>query len=376
MNEAYQQFRSTARPCRPTRREFLQCSLVGGLGLAGRCVVPFEAPESARDDRAVVLIVNVGGPSHVDTWDPKPDAPAETRGPFRAIRTSVPGIFLSELFPRQARIAHLQAFVRACCHPAPAVHQVGWQMAQTGREYPAANHAPHAADVVARMCAQRSGWPTHVTLPCDTEPVAVAHERLAPHCSRLLAREPVHIQERYGASRFGQQCLLARCLIEAGTRFVTIRTCNDYRDPDSWDVHGGPEFGTVESMSRGFAPVFDQAYSALVEDLAQRGMLDTTLVCCVAEFGRTPRMNPAGGRDHWPQCWTTVLAGGGVRGGQVVGASDASGGQPADRPVSPAEIVGTIYRSLHLLADPTRRQTSVADLALIPSSMRPIEELF
>ena len=249
-------------------------------------------------------------------------------------------------------------------------------MAQTGREYPAANHAPHAADVVARLCAQRSGWPTHVTLPCDTEPVAVAHERLAPHCSRLLAREPVHIQERYGASRFGQQCLLARCLIEAGTRFVTIRTCNDYRDPDSWDVHGGPEFGTVESMSRGFAPVFDQAYSALVEDLAQRGMLDTTLVCCVAEFGRTPRMNPAGGRDHWPQCWTTVLAGGGVRGGQVVGASDASGGQPADRPVSPAEIVGTIYRSLHLLADPTRRQTSVADLALIPSSMRPIEELF
>jgi uncharacterized protein (DUF1501 family) len=204
----------------------------------------------------------------------------------------------------------------------------------------------------------------------------VAADCVARRVAAMLAREPDKTHERYGASRFGQDCLAARCLVEAGVRFVTIRTFEDYGEPGSWDVHGGPRFGSVEEMRVTAAPMYDQAYTALVEDLAQRGRLATTLVCAVAEFGRTPRLNPAGGRDHWPLCWTTTLAGGGVRGGQVVGASDAQGSEPADRPVTPAEIVGTIYHCLGLLSDRYPRHLATCDDALITPAMRPMEELF
>lgn len=333
---------------------------------------------AARGDRGVILILNVGGPSQLDTWDPKPDAPAEVRGPFRAIRTSVPGLFLSELFPRQARIAHWQAFVRACHHAAPAVHQVGWQVAQTGRDDPACDDAPLVGDVVEQLMEARRGVPAQVTWtgswPAGAS--AGAGSSRTPWAADLVSREPDRIRRWYGRSRFGRACLAARCLIEAGVRCVTIRTFEHYGEPGSWDVHGGPQFGNVASMCRTAAPMYDQAYAALLEDLAQRGLLDSTLVCSVAEFGRTPRMNPAGGRDHWPLCWTTTFAGGGVRGGQAVGASDAHGGEPADRPVTPAEIVGSIYYSLGLIPDSAPRQAVQYDAVPITPAMRPIEGLF
>ena len=351
----------------------------GPRARSSRCTAAVAAID---DDRSVILIVNVGGPSQLDTWDPKPDAPAEVRGPFRAIRTSVPGIFISELFPQQARIAHRLAFVPACCHPAPAVHQVGWQLAQTGCDYPGSK--------LRTTCGQRGEsivWTTwrcrltwrspadRVTTPDtrSTHPKRGTHETLS---TLLVEREPIRTRERYGTSRFGEDCLLARCLVEAGVRFVTLRTFADYRAPGSWDVHGGADFGSVESMRATVAPMYDQAYTALVEDLAQRGILDTTLVCSVAEFGRTPASEPGGGRDHWPLCWTTTLAGGGVRGGQVIGASDAVGGEPADRPVTPAEIVGTIYHSLGLYRRPHLGAVLPGRAVLITPAMRPIEELF
>jgi hypothetical protein len=161
-----------------------------------------------------------------------------------------------------------------------------------------------------------------------------------------LSKEKPQVRDRYGRNRFGQCCLLARRLIEAGVRFVTINTFLTVFDEITWDIHGSKPFTSIEGMKNIVAPMYDQAYSALIEDLDQRGMLDKTMVACVAEFGRTPKVNPAGGRDHWPQCFTCYFAGGGVQGGRAVGQSDPIGGVPADRPADPPEIVGTIFRGM------------------------------
>jgi hypothetical protein len=161
-----------------------------------------------------------------------------------------------------------------------------------------------------------------------------------------LSKEKDSVREQYGMNRFGQCCLLARRLIEAGVRFVTINTFLTVFDEITWDIHGSKPFTSIEGMKNIVAPMYDQAYSALITDLDQRGMLDNTLVTNLAEFGRTPKVNPAGGRDHWPQCFTTYFAGGGVQGGRVVGASDPIGAVPADRPTKPGDVVATIFHSL------------------------------
>jgi hypothetical protein len=161
-----------------------------------------------------------------------------------------------------------------------------------------------------------------------------------------LSKEPQAVRERYGMNRFGQCCLLARRLIEAGVRFVTVNTFLTVFNEITWDIHGSSPFTSIDGMKNVVVPMYDQAYSALIEDLDRRGMLETTLVCNLAEFGRTPRINPAGGRDHWPQCWTMYFAGGGVQGGRVVGKSDSIGAVPAERPVDCSEIVATIFHSL------------------------------
>ena len=163
-----------------------------------------------------------------------------------------------------------------------------------------------------------------------------------------LTKEPHAVRERYGMNRFGQCCLLARRLIEAGVRFVTINTFLTVFNEITWDIHGSKPFTTIEGMKNIVAPMYDQAYSALIADLDERGMLDDTMVCGLAEFGRTPKVNPAGGRDHWPQCFSCTFAGGGVQGGRAIGASDPIGAVPADRPSNPGEIIATIFKSLGL----------------------------
>jgi hypothetical protein len=191
-----------------------------------------------------------------------------------------------------------------------------------------------------------------------------------------LSQEPEKVRQRYGMSRFGQSCLLARRLIEAGVRFVTVNTFLTVFDEITWDIHGSKPFTSIEGMRDIVAPMYDQGYSALLEDLTDRGMLGNTLVCNLQEFGRTPRINPAGGRDHWPQCWTVYFAGGGVQGGRVVGRSDAIGGVPAERPIEPSEIVATVYRSLGL--DLTTKLPGPAGrpFPLVDYGVREIEELF
>jgi hypothetical protein len=191
-----------------------------------------------------------------------------------------------------------------------------------------------------------------------------------------LTKEATKTRERYGMTRFGQCCLLARRLIESGVRLVTINTFLTVFDEITWDIHGSKPFTSIEGMRDIVAPMYDQAYSALIEDLHQRGMLDSTLVCNMAEFGRTPRINPAGGRDHWPQCFTVYFAGGGVQGGRVVGRSDPIGGVPAERPVGPAEVVATIFHSLGFNLESHLPGPAGRPFPLVDFGHREIHELF
>src|SRR5205823_740740 len=191
-----------------------------------------------------------------------------------------------------------------------------------------------------------------------------------------LDREPVKVRDRYGRTRFGQSCLLARRLIERGVRFVTVNMFETVFDEITWDIHGSRPFTDVQEMARLVAPNFDQAFSALLEDLEGRGLLGTTMVTALGEFGRTPKINPAGGRDHHPGVWTILMGGGPIQGGRVVGESDELGYAPKTRPVTPGEVAATIYQGLgldphHELAGPQNRP-----LPLVDYGVGPIKELF
>src|SRR5438876_4838338 len=161
-----------------------------------------------------------------------------------------------------------------------------------------------------------------------------------------LDREPEKVRDRYGRTRFGQSCLLARRLIEAGVRFVTVNMFETVFDEITWDVHGSKPFTDIAEMSRLVAPNFDRAFTALIEDLHDRGLLSTTIVTALGEFGRTPKINPAGGRDHHPGTWTILMGGGPIKGGRVVGETDALGYGPKSRPVTPGEVAATLYKGL------------------------------
>jgi hypothetical protein len=452
--------RGQAQTCTgATRRDFLQVGALGAIGLS----LPqyLQAKESGgvspgSNDRACIMIFNLGAPSQLDTFDMKPDAPAEIRGPFQAISTKSPEFQLSEILPRHAEIADRISLVRSCHHTSAAVHDAGWQVMQTGRIFSGGINTPHAGSVVSYMQGRKTDLPPFVLLP---EPMgrgggnlpsgqaggflgkaqdpfslmadpskadfkvpdllppqeigtvrldrrrkmrsivddAVKEFEASENATLLddnfqaafrlmtstqarqafdLAQEPTEVRERYGMNRFGQCCLLARRLIESGVRFVTINTFLTVFDEITWDIHGSKPFTSIAGMRDIVAPMYDQGYSALIADLAQRGMLDTTMVCNLAEFGRTPRVNPAGGRDHWPQCYTVYFAGGGVQGGRVVGASDPIGAVPADRPVQPADIVATIFHSMGLDPESTLPGPAGRPFPLVDSGFREIHELF
>jgi uncharacterized protein (DUF1501 family) len=191
-----------------------------------------------------------------------------------------------------------------------------------------------------------------------------------------LSKEPSSVRDRYGRTRFGQSCLMARRLIEAGVRFVTVNMFETVFDEVTWDIHGSKPFTDIQEMSKLVAPNFDQAFSALLEDLKGRGLMDTTMVTAMGEFGRTPKINPAGGRDHHPGVWTILLGGGPIQGGRVVGESDELGYIPKARPVTPGEVAATIYKGLGLdphkeLPGPQSRPIPLADF-----SLQPVKELF
>jgi uncharacterized protein (DUF1501 family) len=392
-----------------TRRDFLR---VGGLGALGLTMADLQASEaaSASRERAVILLMLVGGPSQLETWDPKPDAPSEVRGPFRAIASALPGIQVSEHLPRMAERLDRLTLIRSLHHDAAPIHETGQQLLQTGRLCRQGAEHPHVGSAVARLKGSQQGMPPFVLVPgpIGNTGVGISHGQTAgplgssfdpfhlaadpaspgydprslfdraqrfldeahdlpqavarsldPLVSREsrsafdLSAESDRVRDAYGRSTFGQSCLLARRLVESGTRLVTVNMFDTVFNNVTWDCHGARPFSTLDDYARELLPTFDRAFSALLDDLGQRGLLDSTLVVATGEFGRTPRLNAAGGRDHWPGVWSAALAGGGTTGGQVIGSSDAHASEPANRPVSPAELVATMYRSLGI--DPSRR---------------------
>jgi uncharacterized protein (DUF1501 family) len=356
-----------------SRREFLQA---GGLGLAtcgvalptgGRRTIPDSGP-----GRSAILLLLVGGPSQLETFDPKPDAPAEVRGPFQSIATRIPGIRVSEHLPRLAARMDRVALVRSVHHDAAPIHETGLQLLQTGRLCSAGEEFPHLGSVIARIVGSNRPTAASVILPgpIASTGIDIPHGQsagclgasfdptfLAPYRAAFaLSRESDRARDAYGRTPFGDHCLLARRLVESGVAVVTVNMYDTVFDRISWDAHGAGPFTTFDDYARTVLPTFDRAYCALLDDLERAGRLDRTLVVAGGEFGRTPRINASGGRDHWPGVWSVALAGGGIRGGQAIGASDPLASEPVDRPVALPDLLATIYRSLGI--DPNSSTTT------------------
>jgi hypothetical protein len=418
-----------------TRREALR---VGAIGLGGLtlpdllCLQQTAHATPARTRaRSVILLFLSGGPSHLDMFDLKPDAPAEIRGTFRPVATSVTGVRISEHLPRMARLADRFALVRSVSHPNgnhPAAAY--WMMVGSPMTRPAPQivtmsreDRPHPGSALSLLLPPRRGLPPFVMVPEAISPVgperpgqyagflgaafdpyrvnsdpnradfapgvlgpdpqvpaarldgrrgllaqvgrqaryldqtAVART-LDPYYVRAfdlisspaaqrafdIAAEPAATRARYGRHIFGQSALLARRLVEAGVRLVHVNWVRHDNGPggQGYDSHRDHlNWARTELL-----PPTDAAVAALIEDMSDRGLLDETLLILMGEFGRTPRFNSTGGRDHWPHCFSVVLAGGGIRGGQVHGASDRSGAYPTTNPVSPQDLMATLYHCL------------------------------
>jgi hypothetical protein len=191
-----------------------------------------------------------------------------------------------------------------------------------------------------------------------------------------LGQEPEAVKDRYGRNRFGLSCLLARRLIEAGVRFVTVNMFETVFHEITWDIHGSAPFSSIGAYKDLLGPMYDHAYASLLEDLDARGLLASTMVVSMGEFGRTPTINPAGGRDHWPQCWTVAMAGGGIRGGQVIGASDEIAAYPRDRPIPAAAIAATVLHGLGVKLDTKLPGPEGRPIRAVEDGVEPIRELF
>ena len=441
------------------RRSFLRAGMLGAGGLALPSLLRLEARAAeqgkpARRTNNVIILWMRGGPSQHETWDPKPDAPAEVRGPFGAIPTRVPGIRISGLLPKSAAIMDKWSIVRSLHHD-NAGHSGADQICFTG--YPSGpnpdlNVAPSCGSIAAKQLQSRNPkLPTYVMVPrmvpgtdasylgpayrpFETQadpadggpfvvpnlqaPAGLSVERLSgrrdlmsgldslkrsvdqsgtmdamdnfqqrawdivtgPEARRAfdLDAEPRKVRERYGfmpefkapsSDRCGcpawsQRILLARRLVEAGVRLVTV-------DLRWWDTH----VEGIDSMRNGFGARWDQAYTALIEDLHERGLLESTMVLAWGEFGRTPTLNAKNGRDHWPGVFSAALAGGGIQGGRVVGASDDKGAYPKDNPKAPQDVLATIYHHLGVDAKAEYLDSAGRPHPALPFGKR-IEELF
>ncbi len=458
------------------RRAFLVASASGFAGLQFGRPAPLAADPIASSPamasatggkaKSVILFFLCGGASHVDTWDMKPEAPAEYRGPFAPIATAAPEIRLSEHLPRLAQQANHLAIVRSVGGSVSTNdHHAGYYYNLTGHEpdptflslgndrRPYADDWPFLGSVVASRREHTGGLPNAITLPhkpsrapytrpgqfaarlgvefdplyvggAPEEPLQfqapslvlagdmtreqlqdrqalleqldVARRRFESSPAERLwkqqqqrtlnlllssqattafdvSQEPVGLRERYGTSINAMSLLLARRLVEAEIPFITVfwkenrGIAKQCKSAGGWDTHGN-NFGCLKDH---LLPEFDQAFSALIEDLQQRGLLDQTLVLVTSEMGRKPKIGDprsggvsGAGRDHWTHCLSVLMAGGGIRGGQTFGASDRLGEYPAEHPVSPADIAKTVYHA-----------AGVQDLQARDSSGRPFNLL-
>ncbi len=417
------------------RRDLLRLGGLCGFGLLLPDLLRAQAQANTaargsfgRARSAIVLYLH-GGHAQQETWDPKPDGPSPARGEFGAIATSVPGVRVSELLPRSARLLHKLAVIRSLSHP-NANHVQASLPALTGHAHPPSEEArgdfppspndfpPFGAVLsslrppgplptwvqVGPLMRRANGTVLHGQSPgflggkygplvidqdllprqvrvgafaanAEVPPLRLADRRtLFDHLDgqrRLLdsgalvqnldayqqqalnlltssatakafdlATEPATVREQYGRTQFGQCCLLARRLAEAGVPLIDVHYC---RTPTgSWDTHGKH----FSQMKDSLCPTFDRAFAALVDDLDQRGLLERTLVLATAEFGRTPQVNKSGGRDHWPWVYSVALAGGGAAAGVVYGASDKAAAYPKAHPHDPRDLAATVYHQL------------------------------
>ncbi len=451
-----------------TRREFMRIGGAAMLGLSLPELLALEAHARTLSPgkqqgvtgfgqaKHVILLFLQGGPSHIDIWDPKPDAPDNVRGEFKPIKTNVPGIWLSETMPQLARQMDKATLIRSVSYTPNGLfnHTAAMYQMLTGEqadrvspsgqlEPPAPNDYPNLGSHIAKLRPPDVPMLPFVMLPRplqesnvigkagtagflgkaydpyyaypsgeDTDQTKMDRLRIddlsmRAEISKLrlqrradlrkvleegmpelekavkpyaldeyygkafdlvlsgkartafdLTKEPAAVRDRYGRHTFGQAALTARRLIEAGTRIVQVNwpsVANGDPNSTAWDTHAA-NFGPLKKLH---CPRLDSALSALLEDLDGRGLLKETLVVAIGEFGRSPRLgvstsgngNAPDGRDHWPYCYTALVAGAGIKRGALYGKSDATASSPIENPVHPTEILATIYHSLGISPD-------------------------
>ncbi len=414
-NRPQQNFGTTCRG--PSRRAVLRAGLFGAGGLALGLDELFRlqtlaAGASPAKVKSCILIWQAGGPSHIDTFDPKPDATPDVRGEFKPIDTAVPGVKISEVFPKLAKVMDRVTLIRSVTSP-EADHDRAAHHLLTGYRPTPALVYPGYGSVVAKIReSSQAALPAHVAVPdapiysssgylsaaydpftvlndpnsptfrvrdltppdkltldrlrrrrdmvksldgfskdVSPTPLTASRDQFSDQAYQLLTstaaqaafnlgNEPDELREKYGRTTIGQACLLARRLVESGVSFVTL---NDKGPgPLGWDTHQ-QNFPMIKNT---LAPPLDQGLAALLVDLEERGLLDTTLVIMMGEFGRTPKINPNAGRDHHGRANCAILAGAGMPRGAVIGRTDAKADAPVDRPVTPADLAATLYTAL------------------------------
>jgi uncharacterized protein (DUF1501 family) len=385
----------------PSRRDFMK---IGGLAFAGLDLPKLLASGGLGSEKSCIVFFQHGGASQLDTFDPKPDAPSDIRSSFKPISTKVPGTQISELLPQTAKMTDKFAIIRSL-HAVEAIHERARQHMFSGTRPRNELLHPSLGSVMANEWGSKNGLPPFVAIPesdlsaeagflgptydpfitgdpnAETFSVrdltlpagltldeAGARTRLlssldaqfreieespivqsmdaffhkafdlisSPAAKKAfdIGAEPEKLREKYGRTTVGQGALLARRLIEAGVRLATVFQYG-------YDTHVNNEPRNKKTV-----PDFDRAFAALIEDLEERGRLDTTLVLVIGDFGRTPKVNFSGGRDHWPRACSIALAGAGIQGGALIGATDAHASDPIDRPVTVEDVGATIYKAL------------------------------
>jgi len=453
-----------------SRRRLLQYGGIGALsmGLPGTVtarVASGGSGEGKVNGKSCIFVLLCGGPSHLDTWDLKPEAPAEIRGPYKPIATAVPGMRISDLQPRLATMTKDFCLIRSMTHPGNISNHFDAMHNCLSGQASAPADSPYMGSILSKVRPSERTMASYVWLiKCIGDPVFCApnigtggslgspyaplfvgtaennpstpgfkapeallssetpERRLArrqlldelgegksdrkrdwqelqrrgfelsnsdgPRQAFEMDREDPRVRDRYGRHPLGQNLLLARRLVESGVGFVTVNgwvgksTADKLGGPpsSSWDMHGsnmgmGDAFGNG-SYGMGFClPRLDEALSALLGDLKDRGMLESTLVVVLGEFGRTPKIIPGAnpGRQHWPHCYPAILAGGGIKGGIVYGESDKIGAYVKDKPVRPQDLSATIY---HALGVPYESRVTKEGLTKPLSTGTPIHEIF
>ncbi|MBW3541078.1 MAG: DUF1501 domain-containing protein [Planctomycetes bacterium] len=457
-----------------TRRNMLKAGLAGIAGLTVPRLLQTRAAAAAAGrqmpgGKSVILLWMTGGPSQIDTWDPKPERPWVNRGPFAAIDTALPGVQICEHLPKQAAMLDKFTLIRSVDarksnHEPNKVFQTGNREAaprvnRQGEMYPALGSVvakfhgandpampPYVAFEKSRSHIACAGWlgrrydpfianqatrlPVYDLVGNDTGQTSGADLFQLPaglHQSRIstrrdlvrefdrlrsdldqsgsmealdtyrrnavemvvgrkaqeafdIGREPDEVRARYGKHLWCQQALIARRLVEAGVAFVTI-DLSYHTASGTWDTHGDniPPYGGIQKGLGPLLPLFDHLLTTLVGDLGERGLLDDVLVIAMGEFGRTPNMgtqDSTDGRNHWPVVMSMCLAGGGLRHGQVIGATERDGGQIASRPVTPADLAATIYRHMDVPLDATYLDNRGRPRYIVEENGRPLGELF